>query len=200
LSQGGFESTFQVASGGQPGAADRRFTRKTKEKIMTAKDVMSSLFKALDSGDYITASGLLDRDFKFTGPAPTAMNAQDFINWERALRTAFPDIRHNAVIRGEKEGSRANGEVRLTGTHEGKVDVRWVAPVAATMKKISLPASKWQARINNGKIVSLSAEVPPDGGLIGMLLQIGRKDLADCLRTPGADCRGLPETWESLYP
>jgi hypothetical protein len=90
--------------------------------------------------------------------------------------------------------------VRLTGTHEGKVDVRWVAPVAATMKKISLPASKWQARINNGKIVSLSAEVPPDGGLIGMLLQIGRKDLADCLRTPGADCRGLPETWESLYP
>jgi hypothetical protein len=58
---------------------------------------------------------------------------------------------------------------------------------------VSLPTERWTAYVSDGKITSLDVEVNADGGFLAALKQIGREDLADCLRTAGRDCRTIEE-------
>jgi hypothetical protein len=161
---------------------------------MSTSDLVKEVFNALDDGDYDIVSANLDRDFKFSGPTPNPIGKQEFIAFERALRRAMPDLKHNCSVLWEGKESEARGEVRVTGTHQNVLDLSYVPKVEATSKRVKLPTERWTARVKNGRIVSFAAEVGPDGGLLGILKQIGREDLADCLRTKGGDCRIYEES------
>jgi ketosteroid isomerase-like protein len=199
LSPADFEIMFQPAKDDWPFAADRFGGQTTKEKTMTSKDILNQAFKALDNGDYDTVSSLLDHNFRFSGPTPYPLNAQEFIAFERAIRAAFPDVRHNGTVRSESADGWVSGEVRVTGTHKAALEMPYIPKIGATNKKFKLPTERWSAQVQNGKVVSFSADVPADGGLVGILTQIGRDDVADCLKTPGADCRTLPESKGAMY-
>lgn len=46
-------------------------------------------------------------------------------------------------------------------------------PIAATGKKIALPEEKHEYTLKDGKLQRLVVDIPPDGGIPGMLAQIG---------------------------
>jgi ketosteroid isomerase-like protein len=158
---------------------------------MLSTDVLTEMFIALDKGDDDKVRSLLDRDFEFSGPAPEPIGAEEFIAFERALHQALPNLRHNGVVYSEDSGDWVRGEVHVTGTHRGVLELPMLPKVIPTRKKVTLSPERFLALVRDGKILSFAAEVGPDGGLIGILKQIGRKDLADCLGIKGADCRTI---------
>jgi len=160
---------------------------------MSPREILSEVLVALDKGNYDKVLSLLSGDFKFSGPVPEPVGANEFVAFERALRAALPNLRHNGKVYSEAEGEWVRGEVRVTGTHKSVLDMPAIPPVEATGKKIKLPTERWVALVRDGKIISFAAEVGPDGGLIGILKQIGRADLADCLLAKGSDCRTYGE-------
>jgi hypothetical protein len=130
---------------------------------------------------------------------PEPVGADEFIGFERAIRGAMPNINHNQVILSEDIGGWVRGKVRVAGLHTGTLDLPFLAKVGPTKKSIQLPTERWTALVKDDKIVSLKVEVGLNGGLIGILKQMGRQDLVNCLGAKGADCRTIeaelrPET------
>ncbi len=156
---------------------------------MSSSDVLKELLQTLDTGGYDKARTLLDKDFKFSGPMPGAVGRDEFIAFEKSIRTAMPDLKHNGVISWEGRTGEVRGEVRIAGTQTGSLDMPYIPNVNPSNKAVKLPTERWTANVKDGKVISFAAEVGPDGGLLGILKQIGRDDLADCLRTHGLDCR-----------
>ncbi len=72
----------------------------------------------------------------------------------------------------------SNKEIVLTGIKAWEAnDVQellpGMPPVPATGKKVVLPEEKHEYTLKDGKLVRLVVESPPDGGVPGMLAQIG---------------------------
>ncbi len=155
---------------------------------MSSAEVIAETFAALDAGDYETAAGLLDREFEFSGPTLQPLGAKEFIAFESALRSAMPNLKHNCLVYSTEDGDWVRGQVQIAGTHRRPLDLPNLPILAATRKRVKLPAERFVAVVRDGRIVSFAADVGPDGGLMGILKQLGRDDLADCVGAGGRDC------------
>jgi hypothetical protein len=156
---------------------------------MTSSDIVKELFSALDSGNYTKADSYLDNNFKFSGPTPTALGKAEFLAFEKAMRASTPNVDHGITVSWESKDGEVRGEAHVRGTHTKDLNLPMIPLVKATNKSYRLPAEKYTAWVKNGKIASIAVDTPTDGGVIGMLTQIGREDIADCLRTKGLNCR-----------
>ena len=92
----------------------------------------------------------------------------------RAFAAAMPDITVNYIPGGESYGV-VHGSVQLSGTHTHKLDLRLpgVPSVPATGKRITLPRERVDIAVERGKMMVLQVEILPDGGLMGILAQMG---------------------------
>ncbi len=158
---------------------------------MTNSDIANKLFAALDAKKWDEAAGYLTKDFKFTGPMPNPLNKDEFIAFQRAIHTGLPDFNHNASVASESKEGEIRGTVKVTGNHRGVLEMPMIPKIEATNKRVELPKEKWTIQAADGKIKSLHVDVPPDGGFLNLLRQIGRDDVADCLRAGNRDCRTI---------
>jgi hypothetical protein len=64
---------------------------------------------------------------------------------------------------------------QLTGTHSGDLDLSGMGMgvIPATGKSFSLPPEESEATVEGGKMVALHVYSTPEGGLAGILRQIG---------------------------
>ncbi len=158
---------------------------------MSPTEAIRKMIAAVEAGDYSGVAGVLDRDFTFAGSAPHPLGRGEFLEFARAIHGALPDVKYNLKITAEKDSEWVRGEIRFTGTHAGELDLPYLPKVPATRRSVKIAAEKFVAKVHDGKIVSFSIETGPNSGLMGILKQIGREDLADCLRAGNVDCRTM---------
>jgi hypothetical protein len=63
----------------------------------------------------------------------------------------------------------------MTGTHTGTFvpPIRALKPIKATGKKVVLPEQEFVYYVDSGKIARIVSEPVPDGGIPGLLKQLG---------------------------
>jgi|tagenome__1003787_1003787.scaffolds.fasta_scaffold20521424_2 hypothetical protein len=141
---------------------------------MDAQQLVSNLWSAIEAQQFDRALDYLACEFQFSGPVPVPLNSLQWIRMHRAFATAMPDITVNYIPNGDSYGV-VHGSVQLTGTHTTKLDLRLpgVPSVFATGKRIALPREKVDVAVERGKVIVLNVENLPDGGLMGILAQMG---------------------------
>jgi ketosteroid isomerase-like protein len=160
---------------------------------MTNSELVKEAFAALDAGNFDKFTNYLAKEYKIHGLTETPMDRDQFLAFARATYAAFPDISRNVVVLWEGKDGEVRGEMHVTGTHRGTLNLPFLPEVAATNKSVHLPKNRWTCQVKNGKAVSFTIESGAVSPLIAMLTAIGRDDLADCLRTKGRDCRTIEE-------
>jgi len=98
-----------------------------------------------------------------------------WVGMQSLLLAAFPDWSFN-MQDVKEEGNKATTTHHITGTHTGDLDLSpmGMPTIPATGKAISLPVEHAEVTVEGGKIVKMHvADVSPDGGVPGILKQIG---------------------------
>jgi hypothetical protein len=141
---------------------------------MDAQQLVVNLWGAIEAQEFDRALDCLASNFQFSGPAPATLNSLQWIRMHRALAAAMPDLTVSYIPHGDSYGV-VHGSVQLLGTHIAKLDLRLpgVPAVFATGKRITLPREKVDVAVEHGKVIVLKLENLPDGGLMGILAQMG---------------------------
>ena len=135
-------------------------------------DIVSKLFEAVDNKNYDEALNYLHDEFVLTGPFPEPQNKAMWIGGMKGMQSAFPDWKFNA---GDFEGSASavKFNVQITATHKGDLMIPNGPTVPATNKSIAIPRETGEATFKDGKILSMEMHTSADGGINGILKQIG---------------------------
>jgi len=141
---------------------------------MNTQQLARDLWNAIEAQQFDRALGYLTNDFQFSGPVPVPLTGPQWLGVHRAFAAAMPNI---AV--GYRDGSandvEATGSIQLSGKHTGElvVPVPGIPRVPATGRTITLPREGFEATVRDGKISSIKVEALPNGGLLGILAQMG---------------------------
>ncbi len=135
-------------------------------------DLARKSLQAFSSGDVATITGLMADDYSFEGVTPQPLTKQDFLGFMHAMNAACPDFAFNETSASEN-GDTATIKHRITGTQTGTLSLPGMPPIPATGKKFTLPEEPSVFTIKGGKIVKYLAVPAPDGGLPGILKQLG---------------------------
>jgi hypothetical protein len=149
-------------------------SKRAEMATTSIQSLVADLFDAIEAQQFDRAIDYLASDFQFSGPVPVPLNSLQWIRMHRALATAMPDITVNYIPNDHSYGV-VHGSVQLSGTHTTKLDLRipGVPAVFATGKRITLPREKVDVAVECGKVTVLKVENLPDGGLMGILAQMG---------------------------
>jgi len=139
---------------------------------MSNLDLARKGLHAFESGDAATLSSLVADDFTFVGITPQPLTKQDFLGFMHVMTTAFPDFKFNET-HAEESGDTATVKHKITGTHTGTLALPGMPPIPATGKKIALPEEKEVYTFKGGKLAKMVGEPAPDGGVPGLLKQLG---------------------------
>jgi len=141
---------------------------------MNAQQLTQAVLKAIEDQKWNAALALLTDDFRFSGAVPEPITGEQWIGVHKALAAAMPDLRFNYVATGGGD-QLAEGTVALTGTHTGEFapPMPGVPRVPATGKQIANPKEHVWVTVRGDKIVNYKVEQVPDGGVVGILKQMG---------------------------
>jgi hypothetical protein len=139
---------------------------------MENKEIISKLFNELDSRNYDSAADLIDESFKISGPFPEPFNKNMWLGSTKGLHAAFSNLRFNAT-NYEETGDKVSFSVKITGTHDGELALPNMPSIPATGKSVANPEERGMATITDGKVVSMEMSTTEDGGLKGLLKQLG---------------------------
>ncbi len=139
---------------------------------MGSLDLARKAFQASEAGDVATLSGMVTDDFQFLGVTPQPLGKQEFLGFIQSLHTAFPDFKFNETTASES-GNTATIKHKISGTHTGTFNVPGLPPIPATGKKFQLPEETSVFTFAGDKATKYLAQPAPDGGLPGILKQLG---------------------------
>jgi predicted ester cyclase len=128
----------------------------------------------LEAKDVVQAATHIHEDFQFSGFGSDPLNKDQFVSLMKALFAAIPDWSyHPRELHEEPETVRFKTQV--TGTHSGMLVGLdpGMTPIPATGKAISLPPDQVECTVRDGKVATMKVESPSDGGIKGILEQIG---------------------------
>jgi len=151
-------------------------------RVMQEKNKMNEItiakkaLAAVEAGDIDKLATYASDDLTFSGPVPHPLVKEQFLGLMRALVTGIPDWNFNASSYQEHNG-KVIIKVQITGTHTHELPpiMPGMSPVPATGIAVALPKEILEVTIKDGKITNMNAIVPPDGGVPGILRQIGVK-------------------------
>ncbi len=137
----------------------------------------------LEAKDVVQAATHIHDDFQFSGFGSDPLNKDQFVSLMKALFAAIPDWSyHPRELREEPETVRFKTQV--TGTHSGMLVGLdpGMPPIAATGKAITLPQDQVECTLRDGKVATMKVESLPEGGINGILEQIGHSRPSASLR------------------
>ena len=144
------------------------------ELFMNTLELVRNLWKAIESQNFDRALSYLAHDFQFSGPVPFPLNARQWIDIQRALARAMPDL--TVGYQGSTTSSHeVTGSIQFTGHHTGELilPILDVPRIPATGNLIVLSPESFLADVRDGKVYSIYVEALPNGGLPSMLAQMG---------------------------
>lgn len=141
---------------------------------MTKTEAVRAFSVALEAREFEKAASYLADDFVLSGPVPQPIGKQEFIAVQTAFENAFEDWSFNSHDEVE-QGDKVIAAVQITGTHTRDlvVPIPGMPTIPATHKKVSLPEEHLEFTFKGDKIVSLTSDNVPGGGVPGVLQQIG---------------------------
>ena len=143
---------------------------------MSNLDVAKETVDALENKDWDAASALMADDFTFEGGTPEPIDKDGFLGLSKAMATAMPDWSYQAHDFAQlDDDDDVSCTVNVGGTHTGQLNLpaMGITGVAPTGKSARSPDEKITLSIRDGKVAKLHADVPPNGGVAGVLQQIG---------------------------
>ncbi len=141
---------------------------------MKPAEIVKQFVAALEAGRVDVAAGYLSDDFTFRGLTALPIMREQYLEVQKGLRSAFPDLRFNLRDIREEAGV-IKATAHITGTQIGNLvlPVPDLPAVAATGKCISLPDETQIFTVRGSKIGSIEVLVFPNGGFQGLYRQLG---------------------------
>ena len=132
-------------------------------------------FGAIQQRHLVLAETYLAEDFLFDGPTAKPIGRQEWLDQQRSLLQAFPDLDFNLHDIHEHDGV-VSARMRLSGRHAGVLLLPGMPPVPPTGRSVVLPPEEIMVGFKGDKIVHLEVKQVPNGGLTGILEQVGAFD------------------------
>ncbi len=139
---------------------------------MSNLDLARKALHASEAGDLATLGGMVTDDFQFLGVTPQTLGKQEFLGFIQSIHTAFPDFKFNETSASES-GDTATIKHKISGTHTGPLNIPGMPSIPATGKKFALPEETSIFTFKGDKATKYTAQPAPDGGLPGILKQLG---------------------------
>lgn len=139
---------------------------------MSKADLVRQGMRAWEANDAATVRSLLTEDFVFEGGGAPPMNKEEFLAFMHAMLTGLPDFTFNETAI-EERGERAEARYHVTGTHTGQLVLPGMPPIPATGKRVQLPEDRAEYEFVGEQTAKITLESPPDGGMAGLLKQLG---------------------------
>jgi len=139
-----------------------------------AQAITKQVLQAIENQDFTAARALLSDDFKFSGAVPVPIGPDEWLGVHKALAAAMPDFSFHYQPKGGDENN-AKGTVQVGGTHNGTLSlpIPGTPTIPATGKKILNPVEHVSAKEENGKLTEYVVEHLADGGVVGIISQMG---------------------------
>src|SRR5258708_15269349 len=141
---------------------------------MNAQELVYDVYSSLEKKQSAHALSLLSEDFVFSGATPVPLNKHQWVGVIEAMIAAMPDWSFGYKL-VKATGDEVEGTVEITGTQTGDLalPIPGIPRVPATGKKVQLPKESVELTVRNGQITSLKVENLPNGGVPGILKQLG---------------------------
>lgn len=141
---------------------------------MSIQDITNQALDAVERGDVRSSASLYADDFRFTGPLPTPLDKNQYLDVMEKVRQGAPNFRfnrHDLHI----DGQTVVVPVQITGTQTGTL--RSLMPgmpdLPPTGKSFRLPPETIRVRFQGDRAVEVHVDEVPGGGILGMLEQLG---------------------------
>jgi len=141
---------------------------------MNQREIVQTLLDSVQRGDFQKAKSLLSNDYQFSGPVPEPINAETWMEINKSLKKAFPDLDYRFHV-DSVDGDVAEISAELKGTHSGVLDLSPVGlgVTPATNKTFATPREHGKVTFKGDKVVSWIVDKIEGGGLMGILTQLG---------------------------
>ena len=146
---------------------------------MSPVDIVKDFMIALESKDYDTAASYLSDDFVFSGWTPQPLDKDQFMTVMGELKAGIPNLSyHFHTVRDVQDlvqESNVKAAIQMTGTQTDSfiLPPLGLPPIPQMARSVSLPEEHWDYTLQNGKIVKITVQRVPGGGIQGLLRQLG---------------------------
>ena len=146
---------------------------------MNAEDVVKDFMVALEAKEFDGAASNLSDRFVFSGWTPQPLDKGQFIEVMEGLKEGIPNLSYHfhtvKDVRDREQESSVKAAIQITGTQtDGFIlPPLGLPPIPQTARTVSLPEERWDYTLENGKIVRISVQRVPGGGIAGLLHQLG---------------------------
>jgi hypothetical protein len=146
---------------------------------MSPVDIVKDFMIALESKDYDTAASYLSDDFVFSGWTPQPLDKDQFITVMGELKAGIPNLSYHfhtvRDVRDLVQESNVKAAIQMTGTQTDSfiLPPLGLPPIPQMARSVSLPEEHWDYTLQNGKIVKITVQRVPGGGIQGLLRQLG---------------------------
>ncbi len=140
----------------------------------TLTDTVRNFMRDLENNDLVAAAGYLDETFIFEGWTPKPLDRKGFFDLISGLKEGIPGLIFNLHNVQEQDNS-VTGSMQITGYQSDSfiIPVLGTPPIPQTASSISMPAEDVSFGFRQGRITSFVVQRVPDGGIKGLLHQLG---------------------------
>lgn len=143
---------------------------------MGATDIAQATLRAWESKDANVLASSLSDDFVCRGFLPQPVNKVQYIDFMRAITSAFPDWSFNEIFLNEhfvtERSQRVHFDTYITGTNTGDLILPDLPIIPATGTKITLPKRHLEYLVTDDTVATITADFSPNG-LAEILAQMG---------------------------
>lgn len=139
-------------------------------------EVVSSFLSNIEKKEFKKANDLLTEDLTYKSSVTEPLDKDEFMKLNKSLLKGLSDFKYNATNLREENG-KVKVNIQITAKHTGVVALTVInlPSVKTTHKEISVPAEILEISVTEGKIKKIQSLTPENGGIIGLLIQIGTK-------------------------
>ena len=149
---------------------------------MNAEELVTSFMTSLEAKDFDTASTYLADNFIFSGWTPQPLATEQFLTVMSGLKEGIPNLAyhfHTIHDRRDPQDTLQESYVKVTTRITGIQTDSFILPplgmppIPQMAGTISMPEETWSFMLANDKITRIAVGHVPDGGIQGLLHQIG---------------------------
>ena len=145
------------------------------QNMDTESDIVRAFMAALEANELAEADGYLADDFIFSGWTPRSLDKNGFLTLIKELKEGIPGLifnLHNVLEVGEH---RVTATWKIAGYQSDSfaLTVLGLPPIPQMASSISMPPEDVEYLLANDRIVTIQVKTTHDGGIEGLLHQLG---------------------------
>jgi hypothetical protein len=142
---------------------------------MTTEDIVRNFATAIDDNDLESAANYLAPTFIFRGWTPKPLNKPGFLSLIGSIKEGIPGLAlnlHNILVQDDQT---ITGTIQITGYQSDSfiIPVLGTPPIPQTASSVSMPTENVTFRLANEAITAFEVEHVVDGGVQGLIRQLG---------------------------